>query len=387
MDTINGFVAPGFERVAEEFATNFRERGEVGAAFAASLRGVPVVDLWGGVADRRTERAWSRDTLQLIFSGTKGLVAASMLVLVDRGLLDPGAPVCAYWPEFAAEGKDTITVAEAMSHRARLPSLTQPTRVHDLLDDERMAAVLAQQRPSDDPRAAAAYHALTFGWICGELVRRVTGRSVGRFFAEELAGPLGLDAWIGLPQDLEHRVSHITYGSNWEPAAAGYEPSVVQSDPLLATVLDNPAVFPDGNLYWNDPAFHAAEIPAINAIATARALARLYDCLAAGGTIGNVTILEAATVATARRELVRFRDPFFGEPMAYGFGFQLQTELHRFGEPADAFGHGGAGGSMHGAWPGLGVGFSYIMNELRHEPVVEPRSVRLLAALHQAVTA
>ena len=182
-----GYVAPGYEPVREAFERNFAERGELGAAFAAFRNGEPVVDLWGGIADRASGRPWREDTLQLIYSGTKGLVALCVLMLIDRGKLRLDDPVNRHWPEF---GKPEILVRHIVSHTARLPGIDTPITVADLHDDRRMAAILAAQAPNPDPRAALCYHALTYGWLCGELVRRVDGRSVGRFFAEEVAGPL-----------------------------------------------------------------------------------------------------------------------------------------------------------------------------------------------------
>ncbi len=213
--TIDGEVAPGFEPVRAAFAENFRTRREQGAAFAVTLDGQPVVDLWGGVADAESARPWRRDTLQLIFSGTKGLVALCVLMLVDRGQLDPDAPVARYWPEFAAEGKGDVRVSELTSHQARLPGFRTRIAEDELVDDVRLGALLAAQPMESDPRALSCYHPLSYGWLCGELVRRVDGRSVGRFFAEEVASPLGLDVWIGLPAELEGRVSTLRYADDW----------------------------------------------------------------------------------------------------------------------------------------------------------------------------
>lgn len=193
---ISGWTATGFENVATAFERNFTERQEVGAGFAAYRDGQLVVDLWGG-------RDWREDTIQLIFSGTKGLASACVLLLVERGVVALDAPLSKYWPSFAAAGKDAITVAEVLSHQARLPG-TDFSKV-DLLDHDAVAAQLAAQAPSDDPRAAYMYHATTWGWLVDELVRRTDGRPLGVFFAEEFAAPLGLEVWIGLPKPLHAR--------------------------------------------------------------------------------------------------------------------------------------------------------------------------------------
>ncbi len=379
---VEGFVAAGYECVKEAFERNFHERGEVGAAFAAVRDGVPVVDLWGGSADPAAGRRWHADTLQLIFSGTKGLVATCLLMLVDRGLLALDDPVCAHWPEFAARGKEHVTVADLAAHRARLPGVRAPISHAQLVDDVGLARLLARQPQENDPRAALAYHGLTYGWLCGELIRRVSGRSVGAFFAEQVAGPLGLELWIGLPQALEPRVSTIVYGPRWGATATSDDGCA--ADELLARVCANPPLFPPDRVVWNERAMHAAEIPGVNAIGTARSLARLYGCLARGGELDGVRLMGPEVVALGRQELSRFHNAFNDEPMAYGAGFRIETDVTPVA-PADAFGHGGAGGSVHLAWPHERIGLSYAMNELRDDPAGDPRSEALLAALYEAV--
>lgn len=368
-----GTVAPGFEAVADAFAQNFSERGEHGAAFSVVIDDVTIVDLWGGMADAARTRRWSQDTLQLIFSGTKGLVAICLLVLIDRGELSLNEPVCRWWPEFAAEGKDAITVAEVVSHRARLPAIAETLTEDDLLNGVELARRLARQAPERDPRAVTIYHPLTYGWLCGELVRRISGQSVGRFFADEVAGPLGLDLWIGLPAELEPRVSELVCGPGFDNGARG------GSDPLLAAIYDNPPLFPCAALPWNASRFHTAEIPGANAIGSARSVARLYAALTTG------RLMSDATVRLGRTELSRFTEPATGEPLAFGVGFQLQTHEARYGPPTTAFGHTGTGGSVHGAWPEQGLGFSYTMNELRDARTPDPRAQALLKAVWRAL--
>lgn len=381
---VGGCVTPGFEPVLRAFRENFSERGELGAAFAVALDGEPVVDLWGGLADGEAGSAWQEGTLQVIFSGTKALVALCLLILVDRGELDLAARVCRYWPEFAASGKEAITVAEVASHRARLPGIQAPVRPEEMLDHMRMAEHLASQPCDRDPRAACVYHPLTYGWLCGELVRRVDGRSLGRFFHDEVAVPLDLDVWIGLPSRFESRVSKLAYAENWGQRR-GWSPSVLARDEFLRRVWSNPPVFPPGALTWNAPSWHRAEIPGAGGIGTARSLARLYGCLARGGTLDGVRLISQGTLAIGVGELARRWDPLIQEPQAFGVGFQLQTECRPFGPPSDAFGHGGAGGSIHCAWPAERIGLSYAMNLMRDDEVVDPRAQALLRAVHQAV--
>ncbi|MEN3284300.1 MAG: hypothetical protein V7607_5440 [Solirubrobacteraceae bacterium] len=380
-----GFVARGFERVLEEFQRNLDERGELGAAFAATRDGEPVVDLWGGLARDAPAKHWSRDSLQVIFSGTKGLVALCLLMQIDRGLIDPDAPVSDYWPQFAAARKERIRVCEVASHRARLPGIRALLTLDDVLDSERMASWLAEQPQESDPRAAATYHPLTFGWLCAELIRRVDGRSVGAFFAEEVAGPLGLDLWIGLPDRLEARVTTLRCAEGW--CAELLDEKRVARDELLRRVWANPPCLRAADrLPWNTRAFHAAQIPGAGAIGTARSIARLYGCLAQGGQIGGIRLVSESVLQRARVCLTSRRDPLTGDLDAFGLGFALQTSSHPFGPAADGFGHTGAGGSVHGAWPAARVGFSYCMNHLRDDVAVDPRPQALLHALHASLS-
>jgi CubicO group peptidase (beta-lactamase class C family) len=377
-----GGVEPGFERVAHAFEENFTSRGELGASFAAVLDGRSVVDLWGGLADGVHCRPWQRDTMQPIFSGTKGLTALCMAMLIDRGLLKLEDPVCQYWPEFAANGKQEITVAEMLSHRARLPGVRRHVSLEDVLDPEKIATLLAAQAPERDPRAAFIYHARTIGWICDGLIRRIDGRSTGRFFAEEVARPLGLDLWIGLPAELERRVAVLQYGPDWGQSAYG-RPGSFPGDELWAMISENPKLYPVGELPWNLPAFHAAEIPSSNAIGSARSIALLYGALARGGEIDGIQIISSKTLAAVLEPLASGVHPYTGELMSFGAGFALQTEDAPLGPAEVAFGHSGAGGSVHGAWPHLRVGFSYAMNELRDGLDGDGRPGALLEALYE----
>jgi CubicO group peptidase (beta-lactamase class C family) len=319
-------------------------------AFAATRDGELVVEL--GPTHQPT----------LIFSGTKGLVAMCLLLLIERGQLDLDAPVSHYWPEFLHRD---VLVRHVVSHMAGLPGLRPPPTLEDLLDGERMAARLAAEPPFWPAGERLAYHALTFGWLCGELVRRIDGRTVGTFFANEFAQPLDLELWIGLPAEVEPRVARL------EPEP-GYS-LVGEPGPLLEALYGSLLhSFP-----WNEPAFHAAEIPGGNAIGTARSLALLYGRLEA--------VLRPETILLGRTELSRGPCAVTGLPYAFGVGFELQTERRSLGPPANAFGHTGSGGSAHGAWPDEHVGFSYIPTELRSLET-DDRARRLLAALHDEVS-
>lgn len=372
-----GFVAPGYEAVAEEFERNFTARADVGAGFAAVQDGELVVDLWGGLA--APGRPWQRDTLQIIYSGTKGLMAACVLKLIERGQLALDDRLVRYWPEFGRHGKDTVRLRHVVSHGAGLPGIGTPLAEADWADYEKMEALLAGQKLASDPDAFHCYHALTIGWLLGALVRRIDGRTLGRFFAEEFARPLGLDAWIGLPAAEEPRVGRMLLGEGMGPLSAEQ-----LADPVLASVWGNPPLFPDNDMAWNSRALHAAEIGGAGGIADARSMARYYACMALGGSLDGVSVLKPETVALGRAELSRFMDPYIAEAMAFGTVWALQTPQMRFGPAPDAFGHSGAGGSIHGAWPTTRTGFSYVMNEMRADPT-DARSRHLLARLHEIV--
>jgi CubicO group peptidase (beta-lactamase class C family) len=299
------------------------------------------------------------DEPALIFSGTKGLVAMCLLLLIERGRLELDAPVWRYWPEFRHRD---VLVRHVVSHTAGLPGLRPPFSVEDLLDPERMAQRLASEPPFWPAGETLAYHALTFGWLCGELVRRIDGRTVGTFFHDEFAGPLRLELWLGLPPEIEPRVAPLAPAAEY--GVAGEPGPMLEAlyGPMLHT-------FP-----WNEPAFHAAEIPAANAIGTARSIALLYARLD--------EVLQPQTILLGRTELSRGTCPVTEVPYAFGVGFELQTELASLGPPPNAFGHTGSGGGSHGAWPDERVGFSYLPTELRAS-LTDDRARQLLADLYR----
>lgn len=375
---ISGQVAPGFEPVALEFRRNFDQRAEVGAAFAVVQDGRSVVDLWGGVADRDDGRRWREDTLQLIWSGTKGLVAICVLMLIERGLLELDESVAHYWPEFAQNGKEQILVRHVVSHTAGLPGISKPVSAEQFVDSRVMSKILEAERPLWPPGSRFFYHAHTYGWLCAEIVRRIDGRTVGEFFASEIATPLALDLWIGLPPQHGWRVSRLHLWSRWEPRRSP------EFDAVAQRVWLGPELVAGRELEWNAPAFQASEIPSANAIGTARSIARLYGCLARGGTFDGIQILKAETIQGAQECLATGHDPITRWPKVYGVGFELQNIKRQFGPATLAFGHGGAGGSLHGAWPAERVGFSYVMNEMRDQ-AIDSRAAALLRALYSAL--
>ncbi|MFJ7129636.1 serine hydrolase domain-containing protein [Streptomyces sp. NPDC098101] len=371
MTIIDGEVAPGFEPVREAFAANFARHGDIGAAVCVYRHGRPVVDLWGGIADPETGRPWTRDTLQLVYSATKGATATAAHMLVERGLLDLDAPVASYWPEFAANGKADIPVRWLLSHQAGLVALDEPLPVADALAWDPMTAALAAQRPQWTPGTAHGYHGRTWGWLVGEVIRRVSGRTPGRFFADEIATPLGLDFHIGLPASARARVSRMAYRSPSvdlttvpatsvpeelrEQVAAWRDPDSLSNRAFAVT---DPAA-----IDFDAPEVQAAELPSSNGIGTARSLARMYA--ATIGEVDGVRLLTPATLATATEEQTNGKDRVMLLPSRFASGYMLPTEANPMTGP-NAFGHTGRGGSLAFADPDPdhGLAFGYVMNHI-----------------------
>ncbi|MBZ6290979.1 beta-lactamase family protein [Streptomyces olivaceus] len=369
MTTIYGEVAAGFEPVREAFAANFAQHGDIGAAVCVYQYGRPVVDLWGGVADPETDRSWTRDTLQLVYSATKGATATAAHMLAERGALDLDAPVAKYWPEFAANGKADIPVRWLLSHQAGLITLDQPVPLNEALAWHPMAAALAAQRPQWTPGTAHGYHGRTWGWLVGEVIRRVSGRTPGRFFADEIAAPLGLDFFIGLPADQRDRVSRMVYQRPAidlttvpaesvpeelrEQVAAWRDP---QSFSNRAYAVTDPAA-----IDFDSPEVQAAELPASNGIGTAHGLARMYAALI--GEVDGVRLLASETLASATREQANGKDQVMLIPSRFSSGYMLPTETNPMIGP-NSFGHTGRGGSLGFADPEHGIAFGYAMNNI-----------------------
>ncbi|GAA4186552.1 serine hydrolase domain-containing protein [Streptosporangium oxazolinicum] len=390
MPEIGGSTAPGFEGVREAFAANLAGGQEVGAAVGVYLHGRKVVDLWGGIADPGTGRRWERDTAQVVFSTTKGVTAACAHLLAQRGELDLDAPVAAYWPEFAANGKEHIPVRWLLTHQAGLPVIDHPITPAEAIAWEPMVTALAAQRPSWEPGTDHGYHAHTYGWLVGEVVRRVTGRSLGTFLAEEIAAPLGLELWIGLPETERHRVSRIVaapidldaFARIDLDALPGPAREVMEAyaDPTSLTRRSMSVITPMPN--HDDPAEQAAEMPSTNGVCTARALARFYAALI--GEVDGHRVLSPATLAAATAEQVSGIDRVLRVPVRIGTGFGLPTPDAFWYSPT-AFGFPGYGGSLGFADPANGLAFGYVMNHIQ-EGVPDRRAATLLDAVHDAIT-
>jgi CubicO group peptidase (beta-lactamase class C family) len=378
---IHGTCPPRYARVREAFAKGFAARGEIGASVAVSVEGEPVVELWAGHADPARTRPWKRDTLVHLYSVTKGMTALCAHRLIEAGLLDLDAPVARYWPEFAAAGKETISVDWLLSHRAGLSALRTLLPPETLYDWDAMCSALAAEAPVLPP-GRLGYHPLTYGWLVGELVRRVDGRSVGRYFREEIAAPLGLDLQIGLAPADDARTADITMLEPPPEMAAAFadigDPAEL---PLLALAFANPLGTGDHNC----TAPRRAEIPAINGHGTAAALARVYGALACGGEVDGVRVLSPEAIARASAVRAEAVDALFGMPLRLGLGFWIsQPEVPglAFGPHEGAFGHPGAGGSLGFADPEARLGFGYVCNRMGSEVVIDARPQALIDALY-----
>ncbi len=383
---IHGHCDPRFERVRQAFAANFSSPGEVGAAVAITYRNQPVVDLWGGWADQAKTRPWQRDTLVNVYSTTKAMTALCAHRLAERGQLDLDAPVARYWPEFAQAGKADLPVRYLLSHRSGLAAVKNMLPPEALFDWDAMCTALAAQEPWWTPGTQHGYHAVTFGWLVGEVVRRIAGKSLGTYFRDEFATPLGLDFHIGLA-DAEHgRVAEMSQlPTEPAPDAEGADLArIIFSDPegLTARAFINPVSLALGP---NNPEWRRAEIPGANGHGTARALARIYGALANGGSVDGIPVLSPESIDRARTEQSFGPDLVLQVVTRFGLGFMLSRpeEPHmRFGPQPGGFGHPGAGGSLGFADPASGLGFGYVMNRMGPYILLDPRAVALIEAAH-----
>jgi len=392
--TVEGTCTEDFAAVRDEFERNFVQRGEVGASVAVTVEGETVADLWGGVADPATGRAWKRDTIGIVWSCTKGAVALCAHMLVARGQLDLDAAVTEYWPEFGKNGKNRVSVRMLLAHQAGLAAIRDPLPEPGLLDWDLVVDMLAAQEPLWPPGTQHGYHALTYGHVAGELVRRISGRSLGTFFRDEVAGPLRLDFWIGLPEEHDVRVAPTI---PVDPPAAGEEVSnfftQAMTDPtsIPALVAMNssgmlvPGVIDRREVY-------AAEIPAANGLANARALAGMYRPLALGGRADGIELVDEATLAEATRVASASSiDATLGIPTRFALGFMKSMDNRSLpGDDSvlmseDAFGHSGYGGSVGFADPVARMSFGYSMNKQGNGLGVNDRGHALIDAVYRTL--
>jgi CubicO group peptidase (beta-lactamase class C family) len=381
MPRIEGECDARFARVRLAFAENFEKRGDVGAAVAVFIDGRPVVDLWGGHADKARTRPWERDTIVNVYSATKGVAATCVHRLVERGKIDLDAPVARYWPEFAQAGKERLPVRYIFSHRAGLPAVRKTLPPNALMEWETMTTALAAETPWWEPGTKHGYHALTLGYLLGEPLRRVTGKTLGTYCREEIAGPLKLDFHIGLDPRHDPRCAEVIAAP---PSPPGQPNPMGEADPesITGKALNNPP----GALKLstiNSRAWRGAEVPAANGHTNARSLAKFYSALARGGELDGVRVLTEAQIEQARTEQSNGPDAvLYGLPTRYGLGFRLTQPAAPYGPNPYTFGHTGAGGSLGFADPVAKVGFAYTMNQMGSALLIDPRVAALLDAIY-----
>jgi len=379
---IHGMCEPKFARIRELFQQCFDTGVEIGAAVCVYLDGRCVIDLWGGHYDLERTREWEGDTLVNVYSTTKAMAALCAHHLMDRGLLDVDAPVSQYWPEFAAAGKEGVLVRWLLSHQAGMCAIRQALPNGALYDWSRMCEALAAEEPWWTPGQGHGYHVFTYGFLVGELVRRISGQSLGTYFRRHIAEPLGADFHIGLPAECDARTSEI-YG-----VLIGNKPPTAREQKNSAEIRDRFAAFAravrdpttmQGAAFLNPPqdrdavntrAWRAAEIPSVNGHGTARALARIYGALARGGEIDGIAILQPQTIERAITEEASGPERMFcgAIAMRFGLGFVLSEDAHRyarFSPNRRAFGHAGGGGSLGMADPDAKIGFGFTMNNFQ----------------------
>ncbi len=375
---LSGHADPQFARVREAFASNFAQHGERGAAVTVMLHGRPVVDIWGGWRNAVQTEEWQRDTLVNFFSVSKALCTLCALQLVEQEKLDLDAPVARVWPEFAAGGKDAVTTRQVLSHRAGLPSIREPLPEGSALVWSVITGALARAEPWWEPGTAHGYHVNTFGFLVGEIVRRVSGKSVGRYLRDHIAGPLEADVFIGVPPREHPRIAEYLWPTTTSTAG------MPGADQLMRfNAYWNPPGFSGGG-WVNRPEWRSAEVPSTNGHGTARGVAGVYAALANGGAIDGVHVLAKDVLAQATTEHSRGHDLINDRPSRFGLGFQLTQPERPLGPNKGAFGHFGAGGSLGYCDPEAGIAFAYVTNDMGPR-WQNPRNKALLDAVYASL--
>ena len=385
---LDGFVADGWSEVADAFAHNIDNREDIGAGVSVFHKGKCVVDIAGGYFDKEATKPYTLDTLQLVFSTTKGVVATAVAICVERGLLSYEEPVSLFWPEFAAHGKEQVTVAQLLSHQAGLYTVDGPLTFEEVLDWNTMVTRLANTAPLFPVGSTHGYHAITFGWLAGHLVRLVDGRNIGRFIAEEIANPLGGEIYVGLPAHLEPRVSPINTGWPRTATSAPAAPVQLPNKYLVSALSVNGALNVKGGFNRED--LHAAEVPGANGISNARSLAAMYSATFTETETSNgpVRLLNDDTRSkmTVQQTKDGEVDLCLQTQRTFAMGFVTPSEKLAFDAPG-SYGHAGAGGSVSFADPLRQMGFSYIMNRMKDSMFTDPRAVRLIEAASRCADA
>jgi CubicO group peptidase (beta-lactamase class C family) len=391
---VQGHCDERFAGVAEEFERNLAERGELGASVAVTVDGETVVDLWGGHADPERTRSWEKDTLCVAMSSTKGATALAAHLLAAAGELDVDAPVATYWPEFAAAGKDRVLVRHLLNHQAGLPALRDPVPSGGFYDWDDVVGRLAAETPFWEPGTRHGYHALTFGFLVGEVVRRVSGRSLGRFVADEIASPLGLDLYVGLPEGLADRVAGLVPPPEpqpGDPLPRFLVQALTEPDSIPGLVmLNNGGYLVPGE--WDSPAALAAELPASGGVMNARALAGMYRAIVHDRRVGPIALGAEDIACMGAVQSAGGEDAVLGSPGRWTLGFLKGGATPAGVEPPtlvslseEAFGHTGNGGSIGFADPGCDMSFGYVMNQMSAAMGLGPTGQSLVDATYRAL--
>jgi CubicO group peptidase (beta-lactamase class C family) len=367
---VSGFYDPKFQDVAEEFVKNFELRGEVGASVCLNVEGETLLDLWGGYRDPAAQTPWGKDTLSLVFSCTKAATALCVHKLIDQGEIALDAKVSQYWPEFSQNGKQNVTVRMMLNHSAGLPAFREPIKEGGYYDWDYMIERLSVEAPFWEPGTRNGYHMISFGWTVGELVRRVSGISLGRYFKDNFADPLGLDYWIGLPQEHEERVARMI---PHVPSVGDMPTTFITNMMTKPASIQHLCFLNSGNYQPNSREAHAAQIGGGGGIANARALAGLFAPLANGGSLNGVTLLSRDHIAMMSAvSVATMEDATLLIPTRFALGFMksMDNRQRSTGELETAiigdkaFGHVGAGGSIGFADPECQLGFGYSMTKM-----------------------
>lgn len=378
---VKGYYDKRFAAVKEAFQNNFENDLEVGASFAATIDGKFVVDIWGGYADAAMTRPWQRDTIVNVWSTTKVMTALCALMLVDRGQLDLDAPVAKYWPEFAQNGKEKIPVRYLLSHQAGLATFDEPIPIEALYDWNHVVNLLAAQKPAWEPGKHSGYHGVTFGYLVGEVVRRITNKTLGTFFQEEVAIPLDVDFYIGVPEEHDRYVGEMIP----PPIIKSGEPGYIEHDPnsLGAKMMTNPPII--NYIYLNERAWRCAEIPGTNGHGNAHSVARVGAAMACGGELDGVRLLGMPTIQKAIEEQCYGTDLIFGMPIRYGLGFGLNSKEIPIGPSPHTFFWVGHGNSAIVMDLYARLSWSYVTNKMGNVIFGEPRSMAISRALYAAL--
>jgi CubicO group peptidase (beta-lactamase class C family) len=375
---LGGFCDERFAAVQEEFERNLAERGDIGASFACTIDGEFVVDLWGGFVDAEKTQSWEEDTICNVYSTTKTMTFISALLLADRGELDLQAPVAKYWPEFAVNGKEDVKVSHFLCHAAGVPGMSRVFEAEEMYDWDKVCADLAAQAPWWEPGTRSGYHAITQGYLIGEVIRRITGQSMGAFFRENVAEPMGADFHIGVDPSVFPRVSDL----HPDPAPTGESLFTMDPDSITGRVFGSTDL-PEGTV--NSTGWRTAEIPAANGHGNARSVVRAQTALANNGQAFGVELLSPAGCARAREVQIESTDAVLGFPIKFAMGYAYGNPMLPVTPNPNAIWWAGAGGSTIVIDEDNRMCFSYVMNQMKAAMVGDERSGSLTKALYAAL--